>query len=251
VEMACGTNFNVVNRVLEGKLFGMGFPGIGFPGPKLQSSPNDGPGHGHGARCASAAESQLFSGDSIAAPPFPRTVLPLMLNEDDFQYAFEHTKVILEPERTIETFGSTSFRFTLVTELMDYVDRVRVRDGRIEADRPRLVAPHLFQKMLLEGFGEEARGYADHIEANAQHMKILRYGFHLRKIDLSEELVHDHKDAVIDRLSEEIRRRGDTMSVLMEGVDKGWEVALVKFTMDLIKRSAGGNIGEWQDRGLL
>lgn len=174
-----------------------------------------------------------------------------MLSEDDFQYAIENTHVIVEPERHIDTFGSTSFRFTLVTELMDYADRVRVRDGRIEAERPRLIAPQHLHKLILDGFGEEARGYADWLENNASNMKILRYGFQFRKTDLSEHLVHDYKDAVMDRLKEEIRQRGDPMSVLMEGVDEGWEVALLKFTMDMIQKSAGENLDEWKRRGLL
>ena len=37
----------------------------------------------------------------------------------DFQYAIENTEVILAPEGQIATFGHTSFRFYLISELMD------------------------------------------------------------------------------------------------------------------------------------
>ncbi len=84
-----------------------------------------------------------------------------MIREDDFQYALEHTRVIRPPVQAIQTFGTTSFRFMLVTELMDQVNRVRVRDGRIHAERPAIVTPQHYSKMMLEGFGDEARGFAD------------------------------------------------------------------------------------------
>ncbi|MBA2586794.1 MAG: hypothetical protein H0U99_09975, partial [Chthoniobacterales bacterium] len=56
-----------------------------------------------------------------------------MWSEDDFHYALENTRVIVAPERQISTFGTTSFRFYLISVLMDEVNRIRVRDGRIDA----------------------------------------------------------------------------------------------------------------------
>ena len=41
------------------------------------------------------------------------------------------------------------------------------------------------------------------------------------------------------------------MDALIEGIDDAWEVCLMKFTMDLIQRSAGGNMAEWKRRGLI
>ena len=52
-----------------------------------------------------------------------------MLSEDSFQYALENTQVVLAPQTRIESFGSTRFRFFLVTELMDSAHQIRVREG--------------------------------------------------------------------------------------------------------------------------
>ena len=174
-----------------------------------------------------------------------------MFSEDDFQYALENTRVIRPPQRLIETFGTTSFRFFLVSELMDHVDRVRVRDGRIHAERPTIVSPHHYSKLLLEGFGEEARGFADWLETRGRELKFLRYGFQFRKTDISEEIVHEPKEQVIGQLGELMDGRDEPMATLIEGVDDAWEVCLLKFTVDLIQRSAGENIEEWRRRGLL
>ena len=75
------------------------------------------------------------------------------LKQDDIEYAIENTQVILAPERQIATFGNTSFEFHLISELMDRVDQVRIRTGRIEAERPKILSPEYFCRMMLEGFG--------------------------------------------------------------------------------------------------
>jgi hypothetical protein len=174
-----------------------------------------------------------------------------MIKEHDFHYAMENTRVVVQPKSLIETFGTTSFRFLLVSELMDEVNSVRIRGGRIDAERPRIVSPHHFSKVLLEGFGDDAREYADWVEQNAHAFKILRYGFNFRKTDLEQNVVHDSMEAVLGRLEEDLASRNDPMSALIAGVEEGWEVCLLKFTMDIIQRSAGENIGEWKRRGLI
>src|ERR1700752_3858768 len=85
------------------------------------------------------------------------------MKKENFEYAVENTRVILAPEQTIATFGSTRFEFYLVSELMDRVNEVRVRDGKIHADRPQILPPEHFSRLLLEGFGEKARRYADQL----------------------------------------------------------------------------------------
>jgi len=157
---------------------------------------------------------------------------------------------VVAPSNAIETFGRTSFRFRLVTEPMDEIGSIRLRRGTIHAERPRLVAPQYISKLLLEGFGERARDFAGWMEEQ-KDLHILRYGFSLKKTDLSENLFREPKEDFIGRLEQEIRRDDDPMDALIEGVDDAWEVCLMKFTMDLIQRSAGGNVAEWKRRGLL
>ncbi len=159
--------------------------------------------------------------------------------------------MIVPPERIIETFGSTTFRFVLVSELMDEVDQVRVRDGQIEAERPRLVSPHHFDKMLLEGFSEDTSEFSSWLQKQGADLRFLRYGFQFRKTNLSEEVVHEPMEKVLERLADDFREKHDTLSGLIEGVDDTWEICILKFTMDLIRRSASDNVGEWKRRGLL
>jgi hypothetical protein len=170
---------------------------------------------------------------------------------DDFQYAIENTQVILAPQRKIATFGSTSFRFYLISELMDRVNEVRVRDGRIHADRPQILTPEYFSRLLLEGFGEKAAKYAEQLREQPQSLAILRYGFQFRKTDVTERMFRDPLEAVVARTRLEVEHLQEPLSAIIQGVDDAWEVCLLKFTVDLIEKSAGGNLGDFRQRGLI
>lgn len=174
-----------------------------------------------------------------------------MWTEDDFQYAAENTRVILAPEKQISTFGSTSFRFYLISELMDQVNEVRVRDGRIHAERPQIVTPEHYARLLLEGFGDQAQRYVDQLRNRMRDAAVLRYGFQFRKSDVTENRVSDSLEAVIARTKQKVDAAEEPLSAIIQGVDDAWEVCLLKFTIDLIERSAGGNIGDFRQRGLL
>lgn len=173
------------------------------------------------------------------------------MKPDDIEYALENTRVILVPERQIATFGTTTFEFHLISELMDSVDRVRVRTGRIDAERPQLLHPEYFARLLLEGFGEKAQQYAERLREHASQMAVLRYGFQFRKSNVAEETVHASLEAVIDRTRRKVEGAADPRGAIIQGVDEGWEVSLLKFTVEMIERSAGNNFGDLRRRGLL
>jgi hypothetical protein len=174
-----------------------------------------------------------------------------MLNDDTIQYAIDNTQVIVAPQRRISTFGDTSFRFFLITELMDSVDQVRVRDGRLHAERPQIITPGHIQRMLLEGFGENAEEFAGWLRENAPQLAIMKYGFQFRKTDVSNEIVHSSMDEMAGRLRAQVAESDDPLSAVIQGVDEGWEICLLKFAADMIQESSGGNLGDFRKRGLL
>jgi hypothetical protein len=173
------------------------------------------------------------------------------VREDDFHYAIENTHVILAPEQQIATFGSTSFSFYLISELMDRVDQVRVRNGKIHAERPQILTPEHYCRLLLEGFGDKAERYVDQLRERARQIAVLRYGFQFRKTDVTEKTMRDSIDAVIARTKSQVQDSSEPLSAVIHGVDDAWEVCLLKFTIDLIERSSGGNIGDLRKRGLI
>ena len=174
-----------------------------------------------------------------------------MWSDDNFQYAIENTEVILSPQGRIATFGHTSFRFYLISELMDQVDEVRVRDGRIHAERPQILTPDHYARLLLDGFGEKATRYVEQLRGRAQQFAVLRYGFQFRKTDVVEKTVRASIASVIEQTKARVNRAEEPLSAVIQGVDDAWEVCLLKFTIDMIERSSGGNLGDFRRRGLM
>jgi len=173
------------------------------------------------------------------------------MNKENFEYAIENTQVILAPEQQIATFGSTSFNFYLISELMDRVDSVRVRNGKIHAERPQILTPEHYTRLLLEGFGEKAQQYVDQLRERMHNIAVLRYGFQFRKTDMTEETLRDSVGAVINRTKRLVENANEPLSAVIQGVDDAWEVCLLKFTIDMIERSSGENLGDFRKRGLI
>jgi len=174
-----------------------------------------------------------------------------MFKPDDFQYAMENTQVIVTPERRIESFGSVNFHFYLISELMDKVNHVRVRDGQIQAERPQIMTQANCARLLLEGFGEPAREFAAFLEQRQENLAFLKYGFQFRKSGVVENIVYSPLEQVVDRVRDQVTAARDPASAIIQGVDDAWEVCLMKFTMELVQKSAGGNMGDFRKRGLI
>ena len=175
------------------------------------------------------------------------------MRADDFEYALENTRVLLAPRRQIRTFGSTTFQFHLLTEAMDRPDMVRVRRGTIEAEKPAIVTLENAARLILEGFGEKAEGFAEALrrlrDSNSAQAALLRYGFQVRKSRVVEDLVNGNLEALGDRVCREVRDGADPLSAVLVGVEDGWEVGLIKFTLDLVAESGPGNLEDFRRHG--
>lgn len=175
----------------------------------------------------------------------------MSLSPDDFQYALENTRVVKAPEKRLETFGTSILNYYLVTEEMDSINASNVREGTIVAERPQIVSPANFSKLLLEGFGEKGERFAQKLNENGHRLAFLKYGFRMKKSDVRFYEVHEPVQAVLDRVKADVEAKNDPLSAVLHGVDDGWEVCLLKFMFDMVSASGEGNINELRERGLL
>jgi hypothetical protein len=174
-----------------------------------------------------------------------------MMNEESFQYAMENTHVLFAPDRRIETFGNTRFRFYVITEPMDRANEVRVRNGYVDAERPQIVAPGHYAKVLLDGFGEKGREFAQWLEQNMENMAVLKYGIQFRRTNAVENILQCTPEEAFRRIKSTSEFSDEPLNAVLQGIDDAWEVSLLKFTMELIQQSAPGNMGDFRKRGLL
>lgn len=174
-----------------------------------------------------------------------------MYSPDDIQYALETTSVLYEPDRRIDTFGSTRFEFQMVSELMDSVGQVRIRTGEVEANRPTIIRPEPYQEVEFEGFGDNARRLYEWMEKHGENLALMKYGFQFRRGDVREEVVHDSLEVVRGRVLEDAKREGNPLHAVIEGVDDAWEISVLQFAIGMAEKSFGINLFDFKRKGLL
>ena len=76
-----------------------------------------------------------------------------MAGYDDLWYAAKCTKVVYAPPKVLETFGETSVHYVMLAEVLDEVGKIRIRQGNVTAQRPRVIMPHYFVNQSLLNFG--------------------------------------------------------------------------------------------------
>ena len=169
--------------------------------------------------------------------------MPASPHEFDFWYAVNNTEVLELPRGRLETFGTTLINYRLVTELMDSVGQVRIREGRIQSFRPEILTPGSFaESPLAEGFrSAPAEDFVRWLREHEAELVLLKYGFKIRQETLTESVVHDTVDNVLDRVRADLKSREDPLSALVRGVDEPWEVCLLKLLFEVVRASAPGN----------
>ena len=168
----------------------------------------------------------------------------------DFRYAVDNTHILLAPASRLETFGATVLNYHLVTELLDEVNKIRVREGRVKANRPEIVTPNSFMENLLDGFGEQAQAYAQWLRENDQSLMILRYGFAISKEQTNEEIVTGELPGVAERVRAVVEEKADPLAAVVVGVEQPWEVCLLKLMVDVVQNSAQGNVQDFRSKGI-
>lgn len=163
----------------------------------------------------------------------------------------ETARLLREPDRRIDTFGSTRFKFTMLSEPMDSIGQVRVRRGEMEAQKPQIIRPQDMGSVALEGFDDKAGEFLDFLREQNLEPVFFQYGFMFKRGNVSEELIHDSLESVRERVMDDVRATGDPMLAVMEGVDDAWEIGLLKFAIDMISKSSDINTFDFKRKGLL
>jgi len=175
-----------------------------------------------------------------------------MSSNPDFDrwYAAKSARFLVEPSHRLETFGNTLVNYHLISELPDNPNKVRIREGRLEAHQPLVITPTL-PEIQVEGLGDEAKAYLEFLKEHEKNLRILQYGYHLKSDNFSEQIVTERLSVVTERVKAAVREANDMFAAVIQCVDEPWDVALVELWLREIRRSADGNIRELQERGKL
>ena len=177
----------------------------------------------------------------------------MQIDDERIREAVERTVILREPRQTLHTFGTTNISYYLVTEpaysdIIQNITETVVREGRVIAERPRIVTPHYLSN--LEGFSTDAGKYLDTlIRAYGSNIPGLFYAYRNEPRELN--IVSDNLLSVVEKLNAGIDKRGDPLAAIIKGQDELWDVSLIKFIFELTRNSLEDNIRQMGARGLL
>ena len=174
-------------------------------------------------------------------------------DEKRIKDAIRQTEILRLPKQELATFGITNIAYYMLTKPV-YSEMERgssetvVRQGRVIAERPRIVTPYYMSR--LEGFSSNARKYFENI--------IRQYGadapgiyYTYRNESGSLNIVNGEIKAVVDRLNSDIDKRGDPLVIIIKGQDELWDVSLMRCIYEITRSSMQNNLSQMESRGLL
>jgi len=175
------------------------------------------------------------------------------IDDERIRDAVKHTEILRSPKQSLATFGTTNIYYYLVTkpayaELIKNVAETVVREGRVIAERPRIVTPYYLSR--LEGFSFEAKRYFDTLmRTHGPNAPGLFYSYRNEPKELT--IVSEDLLSVVDKLNTEIDKRADPLTSIIKGEDELWDVSLMKFIYEMTKSSLRDNLSQMEARGLL
>jgi hypothetical protein len=174
-------------------------------------------------------------------------------SDDRIENAVWRTEIIRLPKQKLATFGTTNIHYYLLTEpvyaeLTRDVNETVVREGRVIAEKPRIVTPYYLSH--LQGFSQEASRYLDAlVKAYGPDAPGLFYTYRNEAKELT--IVSEHWRTVVDRLNAEIDKRGDSLAAIVKGEDELWDVSLLKFIYEVARGALPHHVSQMGARGLL
>lgn len=173
--------------------------------------------------------------------------------DERIEQAVRNTEILRPPKQSLSTFGITNIYYYLLTEpvykeIVGNVTETVIREGRVIAQRPRIVTPYYLSR--LEGFSTDARKYFESlIGSHGAHVPGVFYTY--RNEPKESNIVSDSLLSVADKLNADIDKSGDLLTSIIKGTDELWDVSLMKFIYEMTRSSIHNNITEMSRLGLL
>ena len=164
-------------------------------------------------------------------------------DSERIEYAARHTEILRHPRQHLDTFGITNIYYYMVTEptyseIVDNASETVIREGRVIADRPKIVTPYYLSR--LDGFSYDARRYFEMLlSMHGADAPGLFYTYKNEPKGLN--IVSDNLMAVVAKLNDEIDAKNDPLASIIRGQDDLWDVSLLKFIYEITSRSLPSN----------
>lgn len=156
--------------------------------------------------------------------------------------ALKETEILKFPDKLISTSESTTLHYYVLVEPY-YLEafenegpETKIREGKITWDKPKLLTPGYILNM--EGFSEEAKKAFQIMARQNPDYAGLLYKMNYKKESIRTVTVSKSIEATFDRIKDDLKDSGNTLTAVIKGVDELWDVSLMKFIQELIIKSA-------------
>ena len=159
----------------------------------------------------------------------------------------DRTKIIRSPRSALSTFGATQIDYHLVSPVEDLASKTRLREGRVDSARPKIITPGAFAERF-QGFGDDSDEFARWLgDSYKDFLRALEYNF--KHQGFSARVISEAPSQVADRIVSELENNDDRKAAVILCPDGGWSLALMKFTLDEAARSFPTNVKDLDRRG--
>lgn len=163
--------------------------------------------------------------------------------ENSLDYIIQHTEILLMPKHLLATFAVTDIDYHFIASIDAH--HTRLRHGIIKAEKPSIIYPFV-KEDILEGFEEEAKKLIDLI-ADKLGTDLRMLGYHFKNDLGRTSIQHKPHEAVAEQLCAELKEKPRT--AIVKGVDRAWQIGLLKLIVEHARRSFPANVQELDERG--
>ena len=160
-----------------------------------------------------------------------------------FREFWRKAEVIREYHRTLYTFGDAKLPYVFAAEHPRLNDRTVVRQGIMLVQKPHIFLPSYYGPQFNEGFEQ-----IDNFPSEAIYL-FRSMGLPYSKISnrptAKEQIEYGGLQRVLDKFDRKLEEQEDPETGLIKGVLDGAEVALMRYAVGLIVKSAPENVREF------
>jgi hypothetical protein len=165
-------------------------------------------------------------------------------SEEQFSQYWRQTEVIREYQQILYTFGDMKLPYVFLAEHNSYGDRTVVRKGIIHIQKPNIVLPG------QPGGPKFGEGFDNFGALSSNAAFIIRsmglpYSEVTNKWMTKDSIEYGKLQQTIDRFTDKLEHQEDTDTGLIKGAPDGVDIALMRYSIGLMIKSAPENVRQF------
>ena len=165
-------------------------------------------------------------------------------NEEQFSQYWRQTEVIRQYQQILYTFGDMRLPYVFLSEHNSYNDRTIVRKGIIHIQKPSILLPGQSSGPIF-GEGFDDLGALSPDAAFIIRSMGLPYSEVTNKWLTRDSIEYGKLQQTIDRFTDKLEQQEDTDTGLIKGAQDGVDIALMRYSIGLMIKSAPENVHQF------